>query len=114
MYRLGSYDRLTNSKPGEQEWFTQIEEICKGVDLDPSRPREEGDDVLRRLGNPLLGGYSCLVWSVDVVRALEAGGLVDLKGKEAEGLLMEARLLAGPEDGTSTVGKEHGAVRVVN
>lgn len=75
---------------------------------------QRDDDVVERLGNPALLGYSCIVWSIDAVAGLANEGLVELNGLSPEMALMKARLIAGPADGKSIAGKDHGSLRVLN
>jgi hypothetical protein len=44
-----------------------------------NRERELGP----KQGNPALGGYDCVVWTVDALAALDRAGLIDLRGKTA-------------------------------
>jgi hypothetical protein len=44
-----------------------------------NRERELGP----KHGNPALGGYDCVVWTVDALAALDKAGLIDLGGKTA-------------------------------
>jgi hypothetical protein len=44
-----------------------------------NRERELGP----KRGNPALGGYDCVVWTVDALAALDKAGLIDLGGKTA-------------------------------
>jgi len=92
-------------------WFNMCMNILKDIDM--SAETDRSDDVVKRLGNPVLGGYSCIVWSIDAIAALAEKGFVDLNGMTAEELLLEARLIAGPKDGKSMAGQDHGPVRVV-
>jgi hypothetical protein len=108
LYRLGSL--LDGEVP--ETWFAICESILTTQNMDAQTDRT--DDLVQRLGNSKLGGYSCVIWSVDVVAELAKAGLVDLNGFSAEEKLMSARLIAGPKDGRTMVGKDHGPFRVVN
>jgi hypothetical protein len=44
-----------------------------------NRERELGP----KQGNPALGGYDCVVWTVDALAALDRAGLINLGGKTA-------------------------------
>jgi hypothetical protein len=44
-----------------------------------NRERELGP----KQGNPALGGYDCVVWTVDALAALDKAGLINLGGKTA-------------------------------
>lgn len=94
----------------EEQWFQRCEEALLSIDMDGERD----DDLVQRLGRCELAGYSCLVWSVDAVTALKDAGLVELRGKGVEEVLMAARGIAGPADGRVMVGKDCGDLRVVN
>lgn len=113
MYCLGSMPAYFNTNGGIDPdlWFGEVEKVLLGVDTNPLAIRS--DDLVTRLGNPKLGGYSCIVWSIDAVAALAEKGLISLRSS-AERALMKARLIAGPEDGKSMAGKDHGPLRVIN
>lgn len=111
LYRLGSMP-IQEPPLDPDTWFQKCEDILKSVNMDPTAKRD--DDVVERLGNPVLGGYSCIVWSVDAVARLANEGLVELNGLSPEMALMKARLIAGPEDGKAMAGKDHGPLRVLN
>jgi hypothetical protein len=69
----------------------EMNEICERVHMvldsvplgKENRERELGP----KQGNPALGGYDCVVWTVDALAALDKAGLIDLGGKTAGKLM---------------------------
>jgi hypothetical protein len=65
----------------------EVNEVCERVHMvlnsvplgKENRERELGP----KQGNPALGGYDCVVWTVDALAALDKAGLIDLRGKTA-------------------------------
>lgn len=42
-----------------------------------------------RKGNPALGGYDCVIWTADAIKALAREGFVDLRGRSVGKLLLQ-------------------------
>ncbi|TVY47487.1 hypothetical protein LOCC1_G002257 [Lachnellula occidentalis] len=91
--------------------FTKFNNALEQVPVGKEK-REEGLGK-KTQGNPKLGGYDCVIWTGDALRALSNEGLIDLGGKDADAVMAEARALAGPEDARTMVGKDFGGLTVI-
>lgn len=61
--------------------FNKINHVLEQVPLGKEK-REKGLGK-KTQGNPKLGGYNCVIWTGDALRALSNAGLIDLGGKDA-------------------------------
>ncbi|TVY25653.1 hypothetical protein LHYA1_G004638 [Lachnellula hyalina] len=103
LYRVATIDL-------EQD-FNKISSVLEQIPLGKEK-REKGLGK-KTQGNPKLGGYDCVIWTGDALRALSDEGLIDLGGKDADAVMAEARALAGPEDAKAMVGKDFGGLTVI-
>jgi len=96
----------------------EVDEVCERVHMVLNSVPLGKEDRERELGpkkgNPALGGYDCVVWTVDALAALDKAGLIDLGGKTADQVMAEARVIAGPEDAKIMVGVDFGGFKVIN
>jgi len=93
-----------------------IEEILQRVPCRADRNtdnEEEGriDRILSEYAEK--GGFSCVPWTENALRALKDERVINV-AKEIRTIVKEARAQAGPEDATLMVGKDFGGTRVVN
>jgi len=108
LYRVATIDPRIHAL---EEEFAKINEVLGRVPLGKeARERQLGRTTQ---GNPMLGGYDCVIWTGDALRALSNEGLIDLGGRDAEAVMAEARALAGPEDARTMVGKDFGGLTVI-
>jgi hypothetical protein len=59
------------------------EQVHKVLDSVPLGKENRERELGPKKGNPALGGYDCVVWTVDAMAALEKAGLIDLGDKTA-------------------------------
>jgi len=93
-----------------------IEKILKKVPCradQNSDNEEEGRIDLAVTINPEMGGFSCIPWTENALRALKDKGVIAATRKIRE-IVREARAEAGPDDARLMVGKDFGGLRVVN
>ncbi|TVY91243.1 hypothetical protein LAWI1_G006852 [Lachnellula willkommii] len=91
--------------------FNKINHILEQVPV--GKEKREKALGKKTQGNPKLGGYDCVIWTGDALRALSNEGMIDLGGKDADAVMAEARALAGPKDAKTMVGKDFGGLTVI-
>ncbi|RDL38782.1 uncharacterized protein BP5553_03122 [Venustampulla echinocandica] len=106
LYRIHTFDDSTASNVDKQ--FCDIEQVLERVPMGSEVRENKG-----KKGNPALGGYDCVIWTGDAIRALAREGFVDLRGRSVEQIMDESRSLAGPQDAKTMVGKDFGGLKVV-
>ena len=91
----------------------QCEQALSHIDMNPET---RSDKLAENLGNSKLGGYSCVVWSIDAVKSLQDHQCIeaDPDGRNPEMILDDARELTRSKDARKLVGKSHGGLRVIN
>jgi len=115
LYKIGSAMIKPEWEEAPDKWSLLIDNCLRAEVILSPDPMTRNDDLIQRLGNPDLKGYSCVAWSVDALEVLKRHGLINLKeGMDAEQTLQYARELAGPKDGRKGVGRDHGVIRVVD
>ncbi|CAG8953940.1 hypothetical protein HYFRA_00010901 [Hymenoscyphus fraxineus] len=76
LYKIQSID--PNSTANLVDLFNRIQGVLESVPM--GRAERKLAYGYSPKGNPVLGGYDCVIWTGDALRALGAEGLIDLRG----------------------------------
>ncbi|KAH6662322.1 hypothetical protein B0J14DRAFT_496064, partial [Halenospora varia] len=107
LFRIQTITDVTTSL---SERYLKIEKILSAIPLGTASAESTANG---KKGNPALGGYDCVLWTGDALRALSKEGLIDLQGQSVDSVMDLARSLAGPEDAKSMVGKDFGGLTIM-
>ncbi|KAH8650642.1 hypothetical protein BGZ60DRAFT_389022, partial [Tricladium varicosporioides] len=107
LFRIQTITDVTTSL---SERYLKIEKVLSAIPLGTASAESIASG---KKGNPALGGYDCVLWTGDALRALSKEGLIDLQGQSVDSVMDLARSLAGPEDAKSMVGKDFGGLTIM-